>query len=279
MPFNKKGDLGENSVAYLIIGVATLVVLGSILYVVFVEREDVFTTNICRMSVYLSDQSLGIFSKLGFKSILCKTYHKEIDENEEEKFLKKIAESMEMCWWMWGEGNNDPNGENLLKWRENKCFVCYKLETPAEVPEITLKGFKDYLENPDNREEKISYWNYFVGDKNKVIFNFPNLKDQNNPLFKKNEFYAVAYVNDVRENFIANIVKGAAFGTTLGAGACVLTGVGIVLSPLCVAAGAVVGTGVMITKDTIESHFYPKSDGIMIAEFGAVENVCSSELK
>jgi len=108
---NKRGDLGENSVAYLIIGVATLVVLGSIFYVVFVEREDVFTTNICRFSVYLSDQTVGIFSKFGFKTILCKTLHKDVDETEEEKFMEKVAKNMEMCWWMWGEGKY----ENIVK--------------------------------------------------------------------------------------------------------------------------------------------------------------------
>jgi len=274
---NKRGDLGENSVAYLIIGVATLVVLGSIFYVVFVEREDVFTTNICRFSVYLSDQTVGIFSKFGFKTILCKTLHKDVDETEEEKFMEKVAKNMEMCWWMWGEGNRDPNGDNLLKWGENKCFVCYKLETSTDVPEITLKDLIDYLENPANRESGISYWNYFVSNKNKIIFNFPNLADENQPLFKKSEFYAVAYVDDVRENFVANIVKGAAVGATMGAIGC--APIGPAGSILCGTAGVVVGAGVMITKDTIEEYFYPKSDGIMIAEFGAVDDVCSGELK
>ena len=266
---NKRGDLGENSVAYLIIGVATLVVLGSIFYVVFVEREDVFTTNICRFSVYLSDQTVGIFSKFGFKTILCKTLHKDVDETEEEKFMEKVAKNMEMCWWMWGEGNRDPNGDNLLKWGENKCFVCYKLETSTDVPEITLKDFIDYLENPANRESGISYWNYFVSNKNKIIFNFPNLADENQPLFKKSEFYAVAYVDDVGTNWLTNIFKGVTAGTI----ACSPTGpAGIIL---CGTAGGVIG----LSYETIKGFFYPKNDGIMIAEFGAVDDVCSGELK
>ena len=256
---NKRGDLGENSVAYLIIGVATLFVLGSIFYVVFVEREDVFTTNICRASVYLSDQTAGIFSKFGFKTILCKTYHKELDEKKDEEFIQKVAESMEKCWWMWGEGNWDPNGDNLLKWNENKCFVCYKLETPSEIPEITLNELTDYLENPDNRESGISYWNYFVSDKNKVIFNFPNFANENEPLFKKNEFYAVAYLDDVRENWIANIVKGATLGGATGAIGCSIP-FGPPGGVVCGTVGVVVGGTVMTFSEIIKNYFYPKSD-------------------
>ncbi len=61
---DKKGIAREN-VGKLLLALAALIVLVGILYVIFVDKEDVFTRKICQTTVYFSDQTVGIFQKLG----------------------------------------------------------------------------------------------------------------------------------------------------------------------------------------------------------------------
>ena len=261
----------RSSTVWLIVGLTTLVVLGSISYVIFVEREDVFTRKICQISVYFSDQTLGIFEKIGLGGIYCKTYWKEFEDLKKDKFLGSIAENMRQCWWMWGEGKLDPSGKNLVKWSDNQCFNCYIVEPLGDVPEITLQDLEDYLITKSIADTDTSYWNYFKGfNNNGIIFNFPSIQTPGEPLFENEKLYSITFVEDTEPSVITRIVEGGIAGVAT----CLITGPAfLICSKAVIIGGTAFGAGTWIINE-----FEEDADGIMISEFDENKKVCSGEI-
>ncbi len=281
--FNKKGyNIGMNTVLELILAVTVLIILIGIVYVVFVDKEDVFTRKICQISVYLSDQTVGIFQKLGIGGIFCKTYHNEFEDLKKNEFLEKIAENMRQCWWMWGEGKLDPAGDNLVKWSDYQCFNCYVIEPLGAVPEITAKDLENYLITEYIPDSDISYWNYFKGfNNNGIIFNFPSLSYSEEPLFKKGSgelegLYAITFVEDTEPSTITRFLEGGAVGATFGAVACSFSGPGALV---CGTFGGIAGSTSFAIGTIIANYFEEEADAIMISEFDETKNVCSGEIE
>lgn len=275
--FNKRG-VARESVINLLIGLAVLVVLVGVLYVVFAEREDVFTRKICQISVYFSDQTIGIFHKLGIGGVYCKTYYKEFEKLKKDEFLEKIAENMRQCWWMWGEGKRDPVGDNLVKWSDYQCFNCYVVEPLGDVPEITLEELENYLQKEYIPDSDTIYWNYFKGfNNNGIIFNFPSLRNSGEPLFKKDKFYTVTFVEDTRPSVIARFLEGGAVGATTGAVGCAIIG-GPLGSIACGTLGGIAGSTSLVFSTIIVNYFEDDADAIMVSEFDKAKNVCSGDM-
>ncbi len=272
MLFNKRGqEVGRSAVLGLILALAILVVLVGVLYVVFVEREDVFTRKICQISVYFSDQTVGIFHKLGIGGVFCKTYYKEFKDVKKDKFIEDIAEKMRQCWWMWGEGKYDPAGDNLVKWSDYQCFNCYIIEPLGDVPEITSEELENYLQREYIPDSDTTYWNYFKGfNDNGIIFNVPSLYDFEKPLFEKGRLYSVTFVEDTKPSVITRVIEGG----VVGVAACLITGPGALLcGAAALAGGTSLGLGTLIAN-----YFEKDADGIMISEFDERKNVCSGEI-
>ena len=269
----------------LLIALTSLIVVGSVLYVVFVEKEDIFTRKICQISVYFSDQTIGVFQKLGIGGIYCKTYYKEFKDLKKEEFLEKTAENMRQCWWMWGEGKRDPTGPNLVKWSDYQCFNCYVIEPLDDVPEITLEDLETYLQKEYIKNSDTIYWNYFKGfNNNGIIFNFPSLGNPNDPLFKqkplfeREKFYSVAFVEDTQPSVIARFLGGGAVGTVVSAVVCFPLG-GPLGSFVCGVGGGLVGSTSLSIFTVAENYFEKDADAIMISEFDERENVCSGDIE
>ncbi|MBS3151419.1 hypothetical protein J4443_03520 [Candidatus Woesearchaeota archaeon] len=269
--FNKSGqETGRNAVLVLVLSLAILTVMAGVLYVVFVEREDVFTRKICQISVYFSDQTLGIFQKLGVGGVFCNTYYKEFENLDEDEFLEKIAENMRQCFWMWGEGKRDPAGKNLIKWSDNQCFNCYVIEPLGDVPEIIARDLEDYLQREYIGSTDTTYWNYFKGfNNNRIIFNFP-ISSISDPLFRERKLYAVTFVENTEPSVIARTIEGS----VAVIGVCLITGPGALLcGSAALLGGTALGTGTWLMD-----YFAENPDGIMISEFDENENVCSGEI-
>ena len=267
-----------DTVIGLILALVALVIIAGVMYVVLVEKEDVFTRKICQISVYFSDQTLGIFNKLGVGGIYCRTYWKDFKNLKKEDFLKKTAENMRQCWWMWGEGERDPAGPNLVKWSDYQCFNCYVIEPLEEVPEITFGELEKYLQKEYIGDSDITYWNYFRGfNNNKVIFNFPDLGDakeesfKKKPLFKAKKFYSITFAEDTQPSVI-----GRMFGAGLG-GAVVCSFVGPGALVCGTVAGAAAGVETVL-ENSIVAYFKGHKDAIMITESDEKENICAGEI-
>ena len=280
MLINKKG-IAMDTVIGLILALVALVIIAGVMYVVLVEKEDVFTRKICQISVYFSDQSLGIFNKLGVGGIFCRTYYKEFKNLKKEDFLKKTAENMRQCWWMWGEGERDPAGPNLVKWSDYQCFNCYVIEPLEEIPEITSGELEKYLQKEYIGDSDITYWNYFKGfNNNKIIFNFPSLGDpvgdsfNKKQLFEKGKFYAITFVENTQPSVLARMLSVGAVGYV----ACLVpVGPGALICGYSVATTVLVGAETIL-ENSLVTYFRGDEDAIMISEFDERENVCSGEI-
>lgn len=281
--FNKRGEeVGRSRTIELLLGLAVLIVLVGVI-VVFVEKEDVFTRRICQMSVYLSDQTVGVFHKLGIGGIYCNTYYKEFEDLKKNEFLEKLAENMRQCWWMWGEGKLDPSGPNLVKWSDYQCFNCYVIEPLRDVPEITLEELENHLQREYIPDSDTIYWNYFKGfNNNKIIFNFPSLGDPEDPSFKekplfRNELYSITFVENTEPSVITRVLTGTTLGATYGAVGCAFVG-GPLAALACGIKGGILGGIILGVETTVENYLKDDSDGIMISEFNKDKNVCSGEI-
>lgn len=272
--FNKKGtSVGRDSVVNLILALAVLVVLVGLFYVVFVEKEDVFTRKICQISVYLSDQTVGIFQKLGIGGVYCKTYYKEFEDMKKDEFLNKIAENMRQCWWMWGEGERDPAGENLVKWSDYQCFNCYVIEPLGDVPEITIEDLESYLIDEYIGDSDTNYWNYFKGfNNNGIIFNFPSIRNSGGSLFENGKLYSVTFVENTQPNVLSRMMF-VSVGTT----SCLVPGIGTLVCGISLVAIPVVGIETAL-ENFLVGYFSGDEDGIMISEFDDNKKVCSGEI-
>ena len=295
MFFNKKGAeiVASNLVTILLILIGGMVILG-VMFTIFGEKDDLFSRWICKASVYISDQTGGVGDKIPLvpSTILCKTFHKEVKEEEEKDFMREMARGMQRCWDMWGEGDWDPS-PNWLKWDEKKCFNCYVMETGDDVPQITLKEFIDYLQSTEEKKVDDTYWNYFRGlSGNKVVFNFPEVDDfRYGSIFKKNSFYAITYVEDVDSAWWGTVLIGVGAGFVEGASVGAIAA-GTICTPLGVGAlvcgvgggvvGGVAGGFVAGTYEVLEAAFAEPRDGIMISAYNDWNNVkkkCSTEIE
>jgi len=272
--FNRKGEEGFHwDTAKWVFGIAVLILLIGIIYVTSDRGGPVFSDWLCMASVYLSDQTKGATEKIPFLGdiFLCETKHVVIEENKEEKVLQEIADKMRTCWWMWGDGDWDPS-PNVFKWDQNKCFTCHRLETTDGIPDISLEGLTNYLQDNEISRTEMTYWNYLRGDKgNAIMFNFPSVQSNNGALFKEGEFYDVTYVNNVKTSLIGTFIEGAVSGAAIGGIGCAVTGPGALI---CGAGGFIVGGTVVTGVEMLTRYFQSDVDGIMLSEAGVTKDIC-----
>jgi hypothetical protein len=269
--------------ADLILALLALVVIGTVIVGIFFE-QDFFDDSVCKLSVYFSDQSSGLFP------VLCHTKDSVIENDKKQKIMWEIADSMRSCWSQWGEGDWNPKGKNLWYNEDFQCFKCERLKFPnAEtdlVNKITVKDMKDFFEDPDNKVKGYggTYVNYF--DKN-IVFGFRDNEDYFDNMIKPGDEYAVTFVENIEENnwvvYGSRAGAGAVTGASIGGGLCFF---GILTSwatPACAAiggaGGAIVGIGYTIIEDGTEAYRAwrddrKESDAIMFSKYKDVQRIC-----
>ena len=125
-----------------------------------------------------------------------------------------------------------------------------------------------------------------------MVFNFPEVGDfEYSPIFKKNSFYAITYVEDVDSEWWGTVLIGTAVGVVEGASVGAIAA-GTICSPTVVGAlvcgvgggvvGGVAGGLVAGTYEVLEAAFAEPRDGIMISAYNDWNNVkkkCSTEIE
>lgn len=137
----------------IILAVASLVVIGPILYKFVSSGGDKGPEVVCQESVALraaSAVSVGSLAEVKTVPLLCKTIDKEISGNRKE-IKEQLAAQIDRCWWMFNEGRT----EELISTVPglgggNDGFICYttvvlKSRDFKEGESIPTGEFADYL--------------------------------------------------------------------------------------------------------------------------------------
>lgn len=150
----------------IILAVASLVVIGPIMYKFIVSGGDKGPEVVCQESVAIraaTATSLGPLKEAKIAPLLCKTIDKEISGNREE-IKKELANLLARCWWMYGEGRTEgvisslPGGANegmvcyTVIVKENDQFKAGEVISPAE--------FLDYLAQEEYQKVNKKYIDY-----------------------------------------------------------------------------------------------------------------------
>lgn len=178
--FGNRGQSMNVVLISSILLIASFLVL--LLFIYKVNFKDLSEEQVCQASVALSNE------KSFFRGLECKTdyaclsgggacsgitYRDETElkvesvQKAKEEVMKEIAERMESCWWMFGEGK-----VNYRLWVERGtlskvCAVCSEFAFDSVLRdlkiEITYEEFYSFLENTPRGEGKNKYLEYFGG--------------------------------------------------------------------------------------------------------------------
>jgi len=261
---SKKGQastLPTTSTAKLLLSIVGFVVIIGVLILVF--GDNTIDELVCKISVNLADQTHGAFP------VVCRTFDKVLNDDENSAVKFQIADHMRKCWSMWGEGDLNVEGKNVFFGDEFKCYKCYRLQFPEYEDELSYYEMEDYLEKTQTSNfEEETYVNYF---NNNAIFNLRDEESFDN-MIRKDEQYAITFVEHVEKNKWTRIggFTATAIGTCIA-----IPGVGWAALPGCAAVG--LGGGLLdIGTDAFLEYISGKRerDGIMFSEYDAVENYC-----
>ena len=198
---NKNGEITTQQIVMLIILITSFVV---ILFFFFrLNLGEVSNKEICHNSVVLKGKSITGFGKLDCKTnYLCisggekceginPTQTIKVDSDNKNETMKAIADEMVDCWWQFGEGKVDYEGED---WEGYHCAVCSSVKFDEKLKEnkISYKDLFEYLEKTKKSESQ-TYLQYLFGvlkseeftDENKYI-----IENYNNP-FSFDERYSI----------------------------------------------------------------------------------------
>ncbi len=179
---------------------------------------------------------------------------------------------------MWGEGKRDPVGDNLVKWSDYQCFNCYIVEPLDDIPDIIIADLENYLQKEYIPDSDTIYWNYFKGfNNNGIIFNFPTVINPGGPLFKKDKFYSVTFVENTEPSVFARFLEGGTVGAAAGVACLPLGGPAGVL--VCSTIGGIGGSTALAFGTALVNYFEKDADAIMISEFDERKNVCSGDIE
>lgn len=262
------GELGK----ILLIFISFIVIIAII--AVFFDKGDTLSEITCMISVRFDDQFHGLFPSA------CRTIDKVSEKDGANDVKWEIAEHMRKCWNQWGKGELNPAGKNIFYEDEFQCFKCYRLQFPEFEGTINYEDMDTFLGNPENSVSgsKDNFLTYF---KNSVMFSFDDTTYFEN-MIRKDEKYAVVYVEHVEKNFVARTFGGAGAGATIGTGACIaMPGIGWAALPLCAGGGAILGAvaggieyGIEEFDDWVSGE---DRDSIMFALYDEVD-ICGEEL-
>jgi hypothetical protein len=197
---NNKGEITTKQLVTLIILILSFTV---ILFLIFrLDLGETSDKQICHNSVVLRSQS-----KLTTGPLDCKTNYLcisgggecesltptttiEVDPGDEDEIMQAIADEMADCWWMFGEGDINYVGTDLLGYH---CAICSSIGFDDEIGvSITYEDLFNYLEitEKDNSQTYLKYL-FDIFEAEDFIEQSVYLTNNYNTPFSFNEKYSV----------------------------------------------------------------------------------------
>ncbi len=180
----KKGELTTQQIVILVIALVSFSVL--IYFLVILNPGEVTNKQLCHNSVALIDKGKGIVGNLDCRTeYVClsggdsceqflPTSEIKIDSSSKEQVFKELANEMQDCWWMFGEGKIDYT--SLEYWEEIKenfaqedyvCAICSRIKfdktIQKDLPSLSYSEFYGYLATNESGEKGQTYLRYLYG--------------------------------------------------------------------------------------------------------------------
>lgn len=168
---NKVGSEKYYILISLILG---LMVLALSLFFIFNEyfNEDELAWQQCRQSVILRSGDVNNMVKkvqeeaVPFK---CKTNVVEIKSDDRDEVLEKIAETLAMCHYTYGEGKLQLYADNWIDSNDFMCFVCARIHFDESIKDdFENLNVGEYLVKKKFRDG-MSYFDYLYWNREPVV--------------------------------------------------------------------------------------------------------------
>ena len=169
---NKNGELTTQQIVFLVILITSFVVILFFLFRLNLGGET--QKEICHNSIVLKGKSVPGFGDLDCRiNYLCvsgganceginPTQTIKVDSNDKNEIMKAIVDEMADCWWMFGEGKVDYEGND---WDGYHCANCAILKFDEKIQEkYSELGYNDvynFLKNP--KKDSQTYLQYLYG--------------------------------------------------------------------------------------------------------------------
>lgn len=201
----KKGELTTQQIVFLIILVASFAIL--LFFLLRLNLAEESRDQICHNSVVLSGNS-----KLAIGSLDCRTNYVCISGGEEceginptetkevsldkNEILKKIADEMASCWWMFGEGEIDYGGGGTET--GVKYAICSIIAFDEKIQQkfsfISYDEFYNYLKTTKKTDSQ-TYLQYLYSTN--VLENLDN-----------NDYFSFSFLDNIDTKERYSIVTG-----------------------------------------------------------------------
>ena len=200
IPQSKKGEMSTQQIVVLIILIASFSIL-----LFFLARLNLGQTTereVCRNSVLIRGSSVLPTDSIPLncqRSYLCLTSDGSCESltkprkkkvQTKDEVYEVLANELADCWWMFGAGEIDYVGTDLLK--NNDCSICTQVAFDDSIKDIFETGeideeyfYNTYLENKNVPGKDETYTEYLYGSKDFSEVhegNFKNL-DLNNQYY------------------------------------------------------------------------------------------------
>jgi len=143
---SKKLRQSKSAQVQALIGIILVLLSGYMVFTFLISTSQIVSSNsedmACRTVVQTKDTSaFKIYDFFNKMSLNCKTEVKEIGGKKEDEVLKGVADTMNKCWYRYGEGETDFLGN--FNAEGNWCFTCAKLS--FEDDENTYSYTEDFI--------------------------------------------------------------------------------------------------------------------------------------
>ncbi len=152
---NKKASLDKEQIVVLIL---LLAFAGLFLYYLtnFQETEEnVFDSEVCRLSVIRSSiPTQGASSLEQLKG--CKPTELTIEESEPEIIHKTLSNSIADCWYKFGQGKVPFRGTFGTSNKHNLCLICSKIDYISDFEGISSNNLEEFLKKENSNLNNIN---------------------------------------------------------------------------------------------------------------------------
>ncbi len=168
----KRGELTTTQIVTLIILIASFAIILIFIFVLDLGGEE--KKEICHNSVLISGKSKGLAGNVDCTTNYvcisggedCEGFSFDVKEKVDlqiDEVMRKIAEEMTDCWWMFGEGKVDYGnvGDSSVKYA-----VCSTIKFDKDIEskffEISYKEFYEFLES-EKFSDTETFFSYIYG--------------------------------------------------------------------------------------------------------------------
>jgi predicted nucleic acid-binding Zn ribbon protein len=240
----RKAQMREFLVAVIILLFSAAIIF---IFIEMARLGEVSGKQACRQSVELRSEKIAEgLAAAGITEVPlnCKTEPITISTTNEEEIKEKIANAMQECWWMLGEGQLVFFTD--LKERSH-CLICSTIEFDEKVQKkIKQVEMLEYLSTTVIPGKNLTYLEYLSGANQPL-----QLQSEQKFNIDTSKKYAVLFItgkSDVLEGYLKTTAGGIAGAAVGGAGGAV-AGLGLYLTTLLfilpgaqvIAAGAIIG--------------------------------------